>query len=754
MSDEIDFEFINEVGNNVKKVYDDEQNTDWFNDIIDAYNESDEFPEGTLQDIIDYLLSFGDEKRTNLANQVIDIQNQDGDDNILSAIFFGSDDVGTISNTGTSVVIYEEDDEEEFDESIPEQFFNRKIDTVKNSLNISFDLAYLLLKKFNFNTQKAQLEWLSDNQESILKSLNIKIGTSNIPTTLSPITFNNLGIGECPICYGDTDEIYELYCGHKYCKKCLFVQIKNQVEELKTPVCPECKSEILSDNVYEILNDFPKLAKRYESAVTKSEINIDKEIRPCLCCDRIITPSHKISLLFGRCPNCKFATCLSCKQGFHGPLTCINMNDFFGNRRDSMQQLEEDQESWYFRERRLQEYRRENKKPVFEYFDKRIEAVLLKNKKEEQEEKDKLAEYQFFINKKSKELNTLEKQERSLFNKADTAKLDEVKAQIEKVKYEIDTKKYVQQALKETIEKNKADRQQDVLDADTEKEYLINAISNETKFDYFLDEYKRLLNSKAYQKLNVTLTDEETIKRLTKLCPNCGAPIEKSQGCNWMKCICGFEFCYFCNQPWKPTHSDHHKCPKYDLMSEKRKGKSQCGINFEDMNDKEFYPPPMTDDKRTDYIRYSNLSMQYMNSKEKLEKIEDDLRKTTNDEPDKSIADLPYNELTPKNRLIKCLMRDNSEAVANELAEKIINTIIFAQKIVMYGYPQMYYIMNKNEISKSTIFEYRLCKLEEKVDNLIDLINNPEKSNFKDFESAADAIDSEASIILEDGEKY
>ena len=753
MSGEIDFTFITEVGNTVKNIYEAEQNNmEWFYDIIDQSNESYEFPEGTLDQVIDYLLSFNNEEYTKTANQLINIQTEDGEDNILSAIFFGADEPPETATTATPTIKIDGDDDLEIDESNPKDYFHKKIMQVKNTLSISDDLAYLLLKKYNFNIDLAQQQWLTSG-ENILKSLSIKIGSPNIPSIKSSISFQNIGIGECPVCYYE-NEIYELYCGHKYCNECLFTQIKSQVEELKPPVCPDCRAEILSHDVLVILKDHPNLVNKYYQAVTKSEIELDNEIRPCLCCDSIITPLDKISVLFGRCAKCKFATCLNCKQGFHAPLTCTRMNNFFGDLKDSMQQLEEDQESWYFRERRLQAYRREHKEPVFKYFEQRMQEVLFKNRKAENEEKAKLSENQFFIKSKSQELRTLQSKSQSLLKIGKPENIKEIDVQIEKVTAEIENKKYVDQQNKEAFEKNKEERKKDVLDADTEKEYLINAISNETKFDYFLDEYKRLLNSEAYQSLNVTLTDEETIKRLTKLCPHCGAPIEKSQGCNWMKCICGFEFCYFCNQPWKPTHSDHHKCPKYDLMSEKRKGKSQCGINFEDMNDKKFYPPPMTAEKRTDFIRYSNLSMQYMNSKEKLEKLEDELRKTSNEDPNKSISDLDYDQLTSKNKLIKCLMKGNSEKVSQSIAQKIINTIFFAQKIVMYGFPQMYYIMSQSGIGNSSLFEYRLYKLEGQVDQLMEKIRDPKNVNYTEFEKIACTIDSDAQIIIDEGEKF
>lgn len=55
----------------------------------------------------------------------------------------------------------------------------------------------------------------------------------------------------------------------------------------------------------------------------------------------------------------------------------------------------------------------------------------------------------------------------------------------------------------------------------------------------------------------------------TKDCPKCKRPIEKNQGCNFMKCRnpgCEQEFCWLCLADWK-THNDHFKCNKYDNLS-------------------------------------------------------------------------------------------------------------------------------------------------------------------------------------------
>ena len=46
-----------------------------------------------------------------------------------------------------------------------------------------------------------------------------------------------------------------------------------------------------------------------------------------------------------------------------------------------------------------------------------------------------------------------------------------------------------------------------------------------------------------------------------KKCPLCRKVIEKLKGCDHLKCHCGFEFCYFCEERWSHSHICQDKIP-------------------------------------------------------------------------------------------------------------------------------------------------------------------------------------------------
>jgi len=62
-------------------------------------------------------------------------------------------------------------------------------------------------------------------------------------------------------------------------------------------------------------------------------------------------------------------------------------------------------------------------------------------------------------------------------------------------------------------------------------------------------------------------TSDFYVRKNSKPCPGCHAPIEKNQGCNHMTCRCGVEFCWLCLTLWN-QHSGNHICNRYNPITD------------------------------------------------------------------------------------------------------------------------------------------------------------------------------------------
>src|SRR5690606_9489759 len=53
----------------------------------------------------------------------------------------------------------------------------------------------------------------------------------------------------------------------------------------------------------------------------------------------------------------------------------------------------------------------------------------------------------------------------------------------------------------------------------------------------------------------------------TKMCPKCSKPVQRSDGCNLMTCICGHHFCWLCGGATCVSHTwttiNGHSCGKF-----------------------------------------------------------------------------------------------------------------------------------------------------------------------------------------------
>lgn len=299
-----------------------------------------------------------------------------------------------------------------------------------------------------------------------------------------------------------------------------------------------------------------------------------------------------------------------------------------------------------------------------------------------------------------------------------------------------------------------------------EENLLALCYSRNTDFKSSFFDYEVLMNNHAISKIKLLSQDwikdhhtkeredasaEAVIKGLYKRCPKCKTPIERISGCNHMSCqICGTEFCYICGDLW----SEHYEfiCPKYNagpqINTKKRKGsysKKEPGGNH-------FYEPPMTVEKRVDYFRWNNSYSQFQVKKEKYNKLFSDFRNKKNIKLAPGEIAYADSKLCTRNRIAKVLLKTVERKDVKMKTYRIMNEVLFAESVIMWGYPALYYMINNPD--KAMLFEYKLFLLEETTDKFVDLLHKPGNSTAKDFDTNVDILERQIIDILTIAEEF
>lgn len=762
MSDEeVDFDFIYQVAQKITDfLLNDPEREEWYSSVVNYYEEKEQFPENTIKKITDYLID--DKEYVSLVDDVNSIVAQEENtDNLLSSIFFPpSEEETQIESEEQVLYIIPEEEEEDKKDAIdnhnPQSYFDHIIHDLMFNLYLSHDIAYVLLKKFSWNKEKLSQEWFS-RQKEILDSLHIKIKSKMVPDQKSPLSIKKSGKGECPICL-DVKELYELYCGHKLCKECLTSEIIHQIDSNNIAVCrQDCGAEIMPKEVQKFIS--PQQFEKYQKLVLKREIILDPTVKECPNgdCNCIITTLDSLPCHVGRCPCCNSVVCLRCDRGAHAPLiSCDTIDDFSTKISEQMTQLEQDQEAWFKREAELQSYRRQHIDEVKHVFDQGIKSITDRHQKLASEEQQRIDEV-------AKEADDLQTEISILSRKISQLRNDRKSpAEVEKLTRELDTlhERYNQRSgYKERLQRDKkvndSERRNELETAKKEERLFLDAIKDQSMYQRKMYEFEMSLNTRAYQNVAITSNDDDLVSTMTKKCPKCHTPIERNDGCNHMTCqICHYQFCYVCEEPWE-THSNYYICPKYkkNVVIKNRKGKSQCGIDFNDKNDKKFYPLPMTIEKREDYMRWNNLYTKFRMQKERYDELYKELYSKEEPKPENPKDEIPLFKLCPINRIVKILKLSYNDQDSKERAIKILNNILFAHSVVMWGYPSLYYMMK--EPRKASVFEYKISKIDENKNNLLQKIReaNP-NSTASDLIMTNDVLNSSIMDVLEMAETF
>lgn len=706
----LNFDFIFETGKKIFEVLSrNKSNEEWINKAKQEYDVNCSYPDDTYSKI-----SCALEGDSDLLRDFQGIVNSNDDiEQFYNSIFFPQDDD---ENYATNL---EEEDETDgtglFEEEEPspevvstaltpellEERQQKQVDLVSNTLFISRDLSYLLLKKFNWNSDRLTTQWLEEeSKKELLKSLHVSESMIR-----EPLTFTCIGKGECEICCLDDVDLYQMYCGHIQCFDCWKEEIEVQLSQgAHSIVCrvDDCYSEIMLSDVARFC--CVEKAKSYNKFLLEDQISRDNKLIHCTApgCQQVLT-IDSVGLCGVATCSCGKRICWRCQNDAHAPLTCDQVDEW-KKLRDEMFRISRAQTRWEKREFRLMDYRRSH-----------------------------LSEVQ----KANKEFNDQLKAEHEFMNKKELDEIKALKAELTKIK-DKKLRLIKESKIKEKINENKMkqqDRSREREQIKNEQNDFINAIQSPANAKFYMHQLRESQELRAMEKY--CTTDEEFIERMTKKCPKCKTPIQKNGGCNYMKCIrCGYEFCWVCGADWK-THGDHFSCNKFDGKNDSNDADDNDDLDDDDQKiddkDKKYYLPPMNSEQRARFARWNHYYRRYQ-------------------------AHLDAQRLEKKNRdqyrdtLVKSWEYAMSNTTANELVDKVYRAIDVARSVLIYSYPTAYFM----DMHSRDFFMFEMCQSNLEITNekLVGMVERYAGQKPEDFEKFSDLNDKYIDATLREVDKY
>ncbi|KAK8870193.1 hypothetical protein M9Y10_008070 [Tritrichomonas musculus] len=769
---EIDFSFIEEVGKKVNDYFlNDPNHSEWFSTILDEYNLNNEYPPDLISIIIEKLTSANDDYCPQLLNEVQSIiQDEDNIDNLLSFALTtfneeeeesndndnDNEDKSTPAFSVESQSYDNDDDDLISDTTDSKEYFINCIKKIMKLLCISYDISYVLCKKYKFNKDIILQKWFS-SQAEVLQSLRIKIGSKMVPDLKSPLLIKKYGVGECPICYEET-ELFELYCGHIICEECLVSDIRQMISEKITPCCRQinddenenCGALIIFESTKDFLREDKELIENFSQIVFKNEVNTSPNAKQCPFefCDGVITPMNEMPCHVGLCPKCFSAVCLRCHNDCHGPFSsCSSIKSYF-EQADKMEKLADKQKEW------LESNRKEvsiDQCSIHLCYKKDIENLKEEIKKKNNENKKQITNL-------SNEIRKLQYRIENLTFKKESKNEEE----IQKLQKELNDKKIIHEKINNEININNEILKNKHVELLMEEDCLVSALSFPERYNNIIFNYEIEMDLLTLRKINVSYKDEIMNierKRLKQIlpfnkrginiingeveeeeeknenyfgmnsekdqknfasekfidlnytrCPKCQTPIEKTEGCNHMYCtICGTNFDYGTGQAYESS------TPIQQSISH---------LNHD----------PITYDKRASFLKWTYLYSKFINEKQNYNNLFAEVKSTKNKKVDPGVVGVPDSFLCLRNKIAKALLINTAKSEIKMKTYRIMNIALFAQSVLMWSYPTMFYIRNDDD-EKETLFEYKVNCLHESLNKYIKLINDPTHSTSNDFET-------------------
>ncbi|CAN6373432.1 unnamed protein product [Urochloa humidicola] len=192
----------------------------------------------------------------------------------------------------------------------------------------------------------------------------------------------------------------------------------------------------------------------------------------------------------------------------------------------------------------------------------------------------------------------------------------------------------------------------------------------------------------------------------TKLCPKCHKAIEKNQGCNHMRCVCGHHFCWLC---LKPAGGQHYACDVYDPAA--APGRRKARKNKEDARVRQ---------ARTSLDRYLFHYERWVGNMRSLQKAKQDMEEMERSELEGMAAMVgrPVTEL----------------AFMKEAYEQVI----YGRRVLRWAHAYGYYLDPETDGTKRQLFDF----LQSDANNALERLHKCVELERKDvFRSEGEAVD-------------
>ena len=608
-------------------------------------------------------------------------------------------------------------------------FVKGLLDQTKESLQVSEDIAFLLLDHYHWDQNELASNWEASKDE-LIKSFHINLeGEKSLESQLA---YKDVGFGKCPVCSHENKRLYELYCGQRICKECIVEEDKNAVIKGHIPVChQECNAEFLAHDVERALpgSKHAKAYRWWRLNRSFSESRYMVSLCPNPLCRHLIVQNRGDPTNLVRCPKCEFAFCLDCLKDSHAPLCCCNHAiEFTEDLPAQLKELEEEEENWFKRESKLIEYRFQNKNETIESFDVIIRAMENAQKDEQEEVERQIKNNELFQDLILTQITEAEDKIKGYIDKNKSPeKIDELNKKIMELRDELDRYKKYKEELEKENQARKESRKKDLDFEKGQKQVYLNAVLHREKYDVYIKQFRENLDKLAEEKSKQIPNEDDCIRKDTIICPSCKLRFYKVNPCCEVTCVCGYDFCTNCNEPWVTHKKGYCEC---------QNDKAEKKIDYTDQSDMLFYPCRYNLEKKAYFNKWKRFHESFVAQKAKYDELHQKFLQYDAEAKKESPAFV---------KLTKKLQKEKVED-ARLFALKLVNNALFAESVSAWGYVATFYI-RLSELTQGYI--EKLEALDAKNNELIALLNEPESHSAQEFEDKLTEVKAETDSVLQ-----